>query len=102
VIYFLRKINKRIFGKKDKKHVSNLEQALTNLIEAGTIGKEKKEVNSPAVVNKEPVISGEILPQIPSEKTDPIREEKEEKEKPTKESKQKKKRSESRKKINKG
>ena len=87
IIHILRKINRVIFGRKDKKHVSNLEKALTNIIEAGSISKKKKEPSSPAVVSKEPVTNGEISPQISDEKTDPIREEKAEVEKPAKESK---------------
>ena len=87
VLYFLRKINRVIFGRKDKKHVSNLEKALTNIIEAGAIGKEKKEPKSPAVVSKEAVITGEVVREISSKKTDPIREEKAEVEKPAQNSK---------------
>ena len=85
-LYFLRKINRVIFGRKDKKHVSNLEKALTNIIEAGASGKEKKEPKSPAVVSKEAVITGEVVKEISSEK-EITENEKAEVEKPKKKSK---------------
>lgn len=85
MIYALRKVNRFIFGRKDKKQVSNLEQALTNIIEGGKIGKEKKTVKAPSseektptiiIQNSPPVISNEgeskkeNLTQISNEKTE--------------------------------
>ena len=84
VIYFLRKANRKIFGKKDKKQISNLEKALTNIFEAGVIGKEKKEVSNSPVISKEPVKPEEILTQISNENQAPSIAEKTEIEKPVK------------------
>lgn len=66
LLHLLRKINHLIFGRKEKRQISNLEQALTNIFEKG--------INQPAAISKEPV--------KPEEKTDPNITEKEEKEKP--------------------